>query len=247
LESNPNDSTTSQSMDRSHHPAGHSPSDEKYKAQADDDTVNAVSEKYLEKPNLMRMRDAWPGRNSPVFCGSCLMGPDRGVWIITVSLISVPTGLFVFFKDASPSIAVSIIAVITWIFSIFCLCKATFTEPGIIPRNDVREEPLWKKEQPPKVLIGKSEMALKYCSTCHIWRPPRSKHCRDCDNCVEKFDHVRQHSLLPIIQFFLALSMGLQLRWQEKLPLFHRIHLCHNSSLYSCLLWFACCDYREIN
>jgi len=39
------------------------------------------------------------------------------------------------------------------------------------------------------VVINGHDVALKYCETCRIYRPPRASHCRICDNCIEHHDH----------------------------------------------------------
>jgi len=73
---------------------------------------------------------------------------------------------------------------------------ASFVNPGIVPRNecipkelksdqlDLQGKPLHRF-----LTINGVTVKQKFCNTCNIFRPPRSKHCSFCDNCVLRFDH----------------------------------------------------------
>ena len=56
-------------------------------------------------------------------------------------------------------------------------------EPGIIPRQDTSVVPVQPMPDPD------TGLPHEFCEICNVYRPPRAVHCRDCDNCVAKFDH----------------------------------------------------------
>ena len=99
-----------------------------------------------------------------------------------------------------------------WLIANLCAftCSFTFlwltatTDPGIIPKREPHEklevpypvkQCLRSREENPTESDGLSlsdkttPAGWKYCGTCKVYRPPRSKHCSYCDNCVDRFDH----------------------------------------------------------
>ena len=57
-----------------------------------------------------------------------------------------------------------------------------------------------------------SNHGAKWCAVCELWQPRRATHCKDCDCCVEEFDHhcpwmgkcVAKGNLMP---FYIFTSM----------------------------------------
>ncbi|GAA6009423.1 uncharacterized protein JCM10292_004287 [Rhodotorula paludigena] len=70
----------------------------------------------------------------------------------------------------------------------------------------------WRVEQKWVRVRGEGVVASKWCETCHIYRPPRTSHCRLCDNCVERTDHhcaflnncIGRRNYLPFLAFLAA-------------------------------------------
>jgi hypothetical protein len=61
---------------------------------------------------------------------------------------------------------------------------AAVTDPGILPAHSSPHKPPLPQGAP----VG-GPLGYRYCSTCNIYRPPRSKHCNSCNVCVDRMDH----------------------------------------------------------
>jgi palmitoyltransferase ZDHHC9/14/18 len=73
------------------------------------------------------------------------------------------------------------------------LLFTSFIDPGILSRKvivviiecweTITDKRKFKINQLGNITI------YHLCDTCNIIKPKRSSHCRDCDNCVLRFDH----------------------------------------------------------
>jgi hypothetical protein len=65
-------------------------------------------------------------------------------------------------------------------------------DPGILPPVS---SPIKAPVPTQDIPLG-GPLGYRYCSTCNIFRPPRSKHCNSCNVCVSKFDQYVYYSIL---------------------------------------------------
>ncbi|XP_038663971.1 palmitoyltransferase ZDHHC8B isoform X2 [Scyliorhinus canicula] len=109
-------------------------------------------------------------------------------------LVGATTLFFVFtcpWLTKEISSAIPVYNGLIFLFVLANFSMATFMDPGIFPRANEDEDkdddfraPLYKN-----VEIKGIQVRMKWCATCHFYRPPRCSHCSVCDNCVEDFDH----------------------------------------------------------
>ncbi|XP_017306905.3 palmitoyltransferase ZDHHC8B [Ictalurus punctatus] len=122
--------------------------------------------------------------------------PTKYIPVCTAAtlLVGSSTLFFVFTCPWLANVVSPVVPVYNGVVFLFVLANfsmATFMDPGVFPRASEDEDkdddfraPLYKN-----VEVKGIQVRMKWCSTCHFYRPPRCSHCSVCDNCVEDFDH----------------------------------------------------------
>jgi hypothetical protein len=106
-------------------------------------------------------------------------------------------------------------------------------DPGIIPPVS---SPI-KAPLPENVPLG-GPLGYRYCSTCNIFRPPRSKHCNSCNVCVSKFDQYVQPCVGDDSVTYAQINACYFLRLRE-LTLSLSLSLSYTCTHTLSLSWFA--------
>lgn len=156
--------------------------------------------------NTFRATEGWMGNQVFLMNGKIMLGSDAPLFFFTNVVIGVAIVIHFFvvlphlyknesllkvsdsasiFQWTTHSLTVWLTIVLTFMSFLTMWVSAT-TDPGILP-------PISSPVKAPIPNDGKTSiggpLGYRYCSTCNIFRPPRSKHCNSCNVCVAKFDH----------------------------------------------------------
>ena len=131
------------------------------------------------------------GNNRFICNNKIIVGNKYHNMILSYILITIPTILFIitmFFIYNHSSIPLAVVCILLYILIIICLFIGGCSDPGLVERNN--EYAFYdNRKSVIKMNIKGHMVKLNYCYTCFHFRPPRTSHCAECDNCVENFDH----------------------------------------------------------
>ncbi|KAJ8907280.1 hypothetical protein NDN08_007395 [Rhodosorus marinus] len=152
-----------------------------------------------------------------------VLGPDYWRWLVVVFGLTssiLGSSLIAGWWLVENHLGVGIFFLVTTCLLSACtlvfVSLAAMTDPGILPRGTTSPEDVPESDNAVRLVeVNGVPTIMKFCGTCQIWRPPRSHHCRKCDNCIEKFDHHcpyvgncvgarNYHYLLKFIMSYLA-------------------------------------------
>lgn len=101
-------------------------------------------------------------------------------------------------KHISPALV--IVFSYIWLVCMLMFIRAATSDPGVLPRNvHMPYDSRVSLHKPPPEYFNTISLpytndkyhgvSVRYCTTCHIWRPPRASHCGSCNTCVANHDH----------------------------------------------------------
>eukprot|EP00741_Cyanophora_paradoxa_P013885 tig00020713_g13403.t1 len=121
----------------------------------------------------------WPSKNK-FFCGGRIMsGPELHALCYTFLWLTIPS--VIYFVFLCPHLYAHVSSFFFWgpfllyIATMILFFGTACSDPGIIPRQSLRQYCSPVIDQETAAVNG---TLGKYCKTCNIYRPPRSKHCR---------------------------------------------------------------------
>ncbi|ODV80374.1 zf-DHHC-domain-containing protein [Suhomyces tanzawaensis NRRL Y-17324] len=130
---------------------------------------------------------------------------QKPINLVTGVLAIIPAVIFWIFESSwvwhqiSPSLV--IIFTYFWVLSFTLFVRSSVSDPGVLPRNihipvsfkqskvDHAPDEYFNTIALPYYKSEYDGVTVKYCTTCHIWRPPRTSHCGVCNSCCSNHDH----------------------------------------------------------
>ena len=154
--------------------------------------------------------EGWMGNHAFLCHGKIMLGSDAPSLFFTNVLLLVGYGLHFGLvvprlraieeelSNQSDDDYISTTDAIFWsslvlaITTLTTLWISAMMDPGIVPPVS---SPIKAAVPGEHIPLG-GPLGYRYCSTCNIFRPPRSKHCNSCNVCVSKFDQYVYRVLL---------------------------------------------------
>ncbi|PIL24241.1 transcription factor [Ganoderma sinense ZZ0214-1] len=164
-------------------------------------SATPIVNKATGKP--VRRYELHPSRNRFFLGGRILTGGDSPwAFIGALTVVLTITGVYFgttcvwWWNNESPAVAA--VGAYMCLLTISSMFATAFRDPGILPRNLDPEPPYpatsslngsLRQPLPRDLKVRAGIVRTKYCPTCMTYRPPRSSHCKMCDNCVDGCDH----------------------------------------------------------
>ena len=130
--------------------------------------------------------------NNKILCGNrFIVGKKYYHIIFSILLLSLPTSMYIssmLIINIPSSIFFTALILLLYIVILIFLLIGGCSDPGILERNN--EYSFYENRKSMiKMNIQGHMINVNYCYTCFHFRPPRTSHCAECDNCVQNFDH----------------------------------------------------------